>query len=112
MTKVFVYGTLKRGWGNHRILEESNLLGECVTHPNFTMVHLGGFPGVLMGGETAISGEVYEVDELTMNRLDGLEGYPSFYNRLEIPTDYGMAWMYYLSDRYSTHPVIEDGVWK
>jgi gamma-glutamylcyclotransferase (GGCT)/AIG2-like uncharacterized protein YtfP len=64
-----------------------------------------------MDGTTAIQGEVYEVDEPTMDRLDMLEGYPSFYNRVEIPTDYGLAWMYYLDRSYATEQRINSGVW-
>jgi len=81
MTKVLVYGSLKKGFGNHHILENARFLGKAVTSPEFTMLHLGGFPGIVRGGETAITGEVYEVDAATLRRLDRLEGHPNFYRR-------------------------------
>ena len=113
MNKVFVYGTLKMGFGNHRLLENSELLGEETTDPRYTMVSLGGFPGVLKGGNTKIHGEVYAVNELTMKHLDRLEGYPNFYNRKTIETKYGDAWIYYLPrDQYLGYCKVEDGVWK
>ena len=110
--KVFVYGTLKQGHGNHRLLAESKCLGTTHTKPAFTMLHLGGFPGVLLQGDTSIIGEVYEVDEITMKRIDRLEGYPSFYDRTKLHTEYGQAWIYFLDPHYKDRcEVIEEGVW-
>lgn len=81
MHKIFVYGTLKRGHGNHRLLANARFIGTGISEPVFTMLHLGGFPGIVRSGETAIHGELYEVDEGTLHRLDRLEGHPSFYER-------------------------------
>lgn len=87
--KLLVYGTLKKGHCNHSILKGATYLGEGTTAPAFTMLHLGGFPGVIPVGETAIHGEVYELptgkEGVAMrDRLDRLEGHPSFYERLPI----------------------------
>lgn len=75
----FVYGTLKRGYGNNRILQQSStaqFIEEGVTAPEFNLYHLGGFPGVTENGETAIHGEIWSVqDSETKRRLDMLEGY-------------------------------------
>lgn len=75
----FVYGTLKRGYGNNRILQQSptaKFIEEGVTKPEFNLYHLGGFPGVTEHGETAVHGEIWEVsDDYTKRRLDMLEGY-------------------------------------
>ena len=84
MTRIFCYGTLMRGHGNHRLIEHSTFLGTGTTEPIFTMLHLGGFPGIVRGGETAIHGELYEVDAPTLSRLDRLEGHPTFYERQPI----------------------------
>lgn len=82
---VFCYGTLKRGHGNHRIIANARFVGQAVTEPRFTMLGLGGFPGIVDGGETPISGELYEVtDDTMMERLDRLEGHPGFYCRTPI----------------------------
>ena len=81
MHHIFVYGTLKRGHGNHHLLETATFLGVAVTAPEFTMLRLGGFPGIVRSGETEIKGELYEVDDATLRRLDRLEGHPSFYER-------------------------------
>jgi len=108
--KVFVYGTLKKGHPNSYLLETSELLGTFKTKPVFTMYSLGMFPAISLVGKTAISGEVYSVDEDTFKRLDILEGYPSFYNRTKIDTTHGEAWVYFLDDREGI-TVVESGEW-
>lgn len=109
--KVFVYGSLKQGHGNNRLLEGTEFLGVHNTECIYTMVSLGRFPGVIPKGDMAIKGEVYDVAPEQFERLDILEGYPSFYNRIEIPTPYGNAWMYILDDTYLDHKQVEGGEW-
>jgi gamma-glutamylcyclotransferase (GGCT)/AIG2-like uncharacterized protein YtfP len=109
--RVFVYGTLKKGHGNHVLLRESEYQGAAQAPPGFRMVSLGGFPGVVEG-EGEVHGEVYLVNDNTMERLDRLEGFPSFYSRTLIPTPYGPAWMYTLNQyEYGNHPAVEGGEW-
>jgi len=119
---IFVYGTLLSGQGNHiYFLGDSKKVGEHVTEPEFEMLHLGGYPGLVEKGHTAITGEVYEVDELTFRHIDGLEGYhntePSsgLYNRKQIATPYGDAWVYIYNDRgrdLGNYRRIPSGSWK
>ena len=45
-------------------------------------------------GHDAISGEIYRVNSQQFQMLDELEWYPRYYQRIEIATDYGRAWMY------------------
>lgn len=99
MYKVFVYGSLKMGYGNHHILSSSKFLGNDLTkHDMYRMFSFGGFPGVIESpGQhgTYISGEVYEVDEETMKKLDILESNGFFYKREIVELSYwGNAWMY------------------
>jgi len=112
--RVMVYGSLKsgRGFGNHSLIEHCDKLGDFTTPKEYTMYHLGGFPGIVCEGNTAIVGEVYEVDDDTFSRLDLLEGYPHFYNRKEIKTDYGDAWIYFLAKNESwSDTIVENGEW-
>lgn len=75
MTKIFVYGTLLRDQGNWSwALQDQTFICEAETEPEYTMISLGGFPGVLEGGETSIKGEVFEVDDERMPSIDNLEG--------------------------------------
>lgn len=88
--RVFCYGTLMRGFGNYeRLLKgRAKFIKEASTTPNFTMLHLGGFPGVVGRGTHAIKGEIFEFDEKKkpeiLTDLDRLEGHPSFYKRTPV----------------------------
>lgn len=92
-TRVFVYGTLRTGECRAHLLKDCKNLGVYKTEPEYTLVDFGPFPGLIGGGETAIIGEVVEVDELTLNLLDTVEGHPNFYTRRPVrladgPVDY------------------------
>jgi gamma-glutamylcyclotransferase (GGCT)/AIG2-like uncharacterized protein YtfP len=71
--KLFVYGSLKKGYHNHFLLEEAKFLGKKTIKG--TMYSLNHFPGVVLKGESEIEGELYEVDDKTLNLVDRLEGY-------------------------------------
>lgn len=114
MHKVFVYGSLKSGFGNHRLLRESNseFLGTTYTkETNFLMFSFGAFPAVVKNqefGYGAIEGELYSVDTVTLFKLDMLEGNGTFYTREKVELDDGnTAWMY-LIDQPSYHMSDED----
>jgi len=83
-TRVFVYGTLRTGEPNHYLLDDRALVGQVCTEPAFELVSLGAFPAMVAGGATAVVGEVYEVDPVTLAALDRLEGHPRFYQRRPI----------------------------
>lgn len=109
MPNVFVYGTLKRGGGLHRYLEDSTFLGEARTHPDFTLYSLGWFPAMVVareGEKTGVKGEVYDVDPLTLRELDSVEG---AYDRILIPligpvaSAYAYVYRYRLEPRESHH---------
>ncbi len=85
---VFVYGTLKKGMGNHTILSKSRFIGNAITlRRSFCMYDNRFFPFVVNADNndgSFISGELYEVNEETRQRLDTLEGVPFLYNSMEI----------------------------
>ncbi len=119
MSKLYaVYGSLRKGLGNHGTLGNAPMVGVTKTDPEFTMVSLGGFPGVVKGGNTSITLEVYEVKNPTIEQnLDWLEGYEgpnneyNFYNKELINTEFGKAYIYYLNDDVSNDPIVESGDW-
>lgn len=112
--KVFVYGSLKKGYGNHGVLSHSHatLLQEDATSPIYDMIGMGGFPGVLPDGATSILGEVYEVD--CLEALDGLEGHPTFYKREVVTLSSGIeAWIYILQRELGYRAnIIATGFWE
>jgi gamma-glutamylcyclotransferase (GGCT)/AIG2-like uncharacterized protein YtfP len=121
MAKYAVYGTLRKGFGNNRLLQNSIYLGECKSSPNYKMYSLGGFPGVTKEGNNAITLEVFEVNsELIESNLDMLEGYhkdtPQYnlYNKEKIHTPFGEAFIYIFADkeRLQNYPEVKSGDWK
>jgi len=110
--KVFVYGTLKSGGqirGLNQFGDGAVIVGKAQTvYPDYDMIDLGAFPGVVKGGTYKIQGEVWEVDDETMQDLDAIEGYPDFYNREVTMTTQGKAWMYYLPrDTYAGYENVD-----
>jgi gamma-glutamylcyclotransferase (GGCT)/AIG2-like uncharacterized protein YtfP len=100
--RVFTYGSLLRGFGNHRLLETN---GAEFVGVNATAEHAfrmydycnGGFPAVCRtdrDGESIV-GECYRVNAATLARLDALEGHPDFYRREPVRmADGSIAWTY------------------
>lgn len=87
---VFVYGTLKSGETNHRILTDpangqSTFLGEAKTLKKWPLVLVSPYeiPCLLpcegLGHE--VRGEVYQVDDRMLEVLDRLESHPDYYVR-------------------------------
>lgn len=116
MTNVFVYGSLKKGFHNHSLLENSKMVGKSVIK-GFRMVSLGGYPGLVpaaTGRCHHVKGEIYEVDQPTMVRLDRLEGHPHFYHRETVTTESGVpCWVYVLPEaQYGNNPSVDSGEWK
>jgi len=104
---VFVYGTLKKG-NQIRGLDSfgnAEFLGIAFTTDSlYSLYNLGSFPAVTFDGHNSIHGEVWQVDDQTMDILDSIEGYPNFYNRVKVSTTKGNAWIYYIPDisKYSS----------
>lgn len=113
---VAVYGTLKKGHGNHSVLgKDAELLGTQVIN-GFDMYSLGGFPGVVQGGGD-IHIEVYSVTDESFDDVDLLEGYNEtrpdhgLYDRVSVLTDYGHAWLYIYNGDVERLPEVAGGEW-
>ena len=114
---VAVYGSLRKGLGNHRLLEDAEYLGEFVSEPVFNLYSLGGFPGLKEGGNTPVVMEVYEVTPIEANRIDQLEGYTpgreaTFYDKIPIDTPFGEASVYTYVRDIPEDRLLESGDWK
>ena len=107
-----VYGSLRRGLGNHTLLRNNKLVGVQEVE-GFTLWDYasGAFPAITEGGDGKITIELYDINAADLSNLDGLEGYPHFYNRKVIQTDRGDAWIYYIEDDLSHLEQVEDGDW-
>ena len=72
---IFVYGSLKRGYVLHHLLDGQQFLSEAKTDPVYRLFDLGSYPGLVeWPSGLAISGEVYRVDVECLCRLDEAEG--------------------------------------
>ncbi|MBL9180269.1 MAG: gamma-glutamylcyclotransferase [Verrucomicrobiaceae bacterium] len=73
-TRVFVYGTLKRGADNHGWIEKQQFVAKARTKPLYRLFDLGGYPGMIRDDNgRAIEGEIWDVGEAGLTQLDVLE---------------------------------------
>lgn len=106
---VAVYGTLKKGYGNNMLLEDSTFVGSGKTTEKFPLViRTSGLPFLLYKKNEGYNVEVelYLVNKETLRRLDMLEGHPEWYRRREISVNINeldtpiTAWVYFGPNQY------------
>jgi gamma-glutamylaminecyclotransferase len=75
--KVFVFGTCKRGFPLHYGLARAKFCGEYRTTQPFPMLIAGPWFAPMMFNEPGVgrqvTGELYEIDETYLDRLDAME---------------------------------------
>lgn len=79
MTRILVYGSLRKGEGANRFLLNTEFVKE-VRVPGYDLFHLGWYPGIKPNSENeeGFVGEVYQIQEWdneTLQNLDAYEGY-------------------------------------
>lgn len=99
--KVIVYGTLKRGYGNHSVLGGAEFVGDAIIagyklYYSYKGATSFGFPVACPCDDSSLVAEIYELPEnergqQILRALDRLEGEGRMYNRTEIP---GIGEMY------------------
>jgi gamma-glutamylcyclotransferase (GGCT)/AIG2-like uncharacterized protein YtfP len=118
---VFVYGTLRKGERNHRLLEQADWIAEqCWTHGE--MFNTGyGYPAIKQSNTEKVYGELYAINADELKRLDLLEGYiggrnDNLYDRIKQPihTDTGTveASVYVASNESLVNTPISSGDWR
>ncbi len=113
MSLLFVYGSLKRGFFNHHLICEMDLISVDRTRDKYCMLDLGPFPGVIDSRQvSSIQGEVFEVDDQLLRKLDLFEGDHYFRKQVYLERS-PQAWMYFLfADMLKmTYPVVDSGIW-
>lgn len=106
---VGVYGTLKKGKGNQRVMQYAG--GEFVADAKTKQpmrLCISGLPYLIKGTHEDghfVQMELYLVDDLGLKALDALEGHPHFYERekLEVVTAEGeemTPWVYQVGETY------------
>lgn len=112
-----VYGTLRQGFGNNRLLGDSKFLATAKSDFWGTMYSNGGFPILSLDEPLSkIVVEIFEIpDEGTLDAVDGLEGYPYWYNRtiktFNIDGELIQAWIYH-QENITGLETVDSGDWK
>ena len=76
MHTVFCYGTLRQGESNHSLNARrgTKVIGKCWTTGK--LYDTGdGYPALIQSEENKVYGEVYEVDDKLLEKIDLLEGF-------------------------------------
>ena len=112
--RLAVYGTLRKGFGNHYLIKEAKFLGIFKTFTHFFMICNGDYPVLtpktsltvleLLKLETekivpnSVVYELYEVTEEQWNNVCRLEGYDknrsigqNLYDVMDLQTEFGIA---------------------
>ena len=115
---VFVYGSLRRGNVGAMSVRfpDATFIAEGTVHGR--LYDLGAYPGlVLDGAASVVTGEVYEVDDDTLHRLDKFE-LTSDYSRKHVEVEHGSeltdCWIYVPerdAEFFSNRELIESGDW-
>ena len=84
--RLFVYGTLKKGHLNHKLLVDGRKIADGYTVKTFLMMDTGEFPVVFERGNglaamLPITGELYEIEDYMLEALDRLEDLGGMYDR-------------------------------
>jgi len=69
---VFVYGALRKGASNAWRMKESSFVSKASV--SGVLVKVDWYPGLVLGPEGRVFGEVYEVNEQVLAELDVFEG--------------------------------------
>ena len=122
--RVFVYGTLRPGHGNHRVAARWNPTATPASLDGFALYDGPGFPYAAVQPGRRIVGDLLEFpadlwpDALA--DLDSLEGYPHHYGRSLVTVDVAStevgdrrtAWVYVADPgRVARRQLLEHGDW-
>ena len=113
---VFVYGTLRRGGARAMSIRFPNSKFIADAKVSGSLYDLGAYPGLILNeSNSLVIGEVYEVDDEILNKLDDFES-SSDYWRKQIEISLGsqrrLCWTYEPNpESYSLHTLITSGDW-
>jgi gamma-glutamylcyclotransferase (GGCT)/AIG2-like uncharacterized protein YtfP len=113
---VFVYGTLRRGGGRAMSVRFPNAKFIADAKVSGSLYDLGAHPGLKLNeANSSVIGEVYEVDDELLNKLDDFEA-STYYLRKQVEISLGshrkMCWTYEPDPEfYSLRTLITSGDW-
>jgi gamma-glutamylaminecyclotransferase len=111
--RLFVYGSLKRGFRHHHVLGAAPFEGDARTAPGFSLVLQGEYPALVCSGDECVHGELYRVTDELLAELDRFEGCPDLYRSELISLDDGTSALSYVIPpaRAQALPKIPQGRW-
>ncbi len=110
---LFVYGTLRRGEPSHSLLAGARFVGTAQTEPRYELVDLGEYPALVEGGDTAVVGELYDVNHEMLVQLDIYEDVPTLYERKSLRFAQQQAAGYLMRREHAEGlPRIASGDWR
>ena len=110
---LFVYGTLMRGEKSHELLEGALFIVKARTPPRFELVNMGWYPALVDGGSSAVHGEIYDVPDALITKLDEYEDAPDLYRREALAIGPRTVQAYLLREEHAEgRPRIASGDWK
>lgn len=113
---VFVYGTLRRGGAGAMSVRFPGAKFIADAKVGGSLHDLGAYPGLMLDGSSStVVGEVYEVDEETLNELDDFEA-STHYRRRRVEISLGAharaCWVYEPDPEFhSPRTLIASGDW-
>ena len=113
---VFVYGTLRRGGVRSMSIRFPGAKFIAAAEVSGGLYDLGAYPGLLLDeSNSSVVGEVYEVDDEILTRLDEIEA-SSYYWREQVEISLGAhrrkCWIYAPDPAlYSDRTLITSGDW-
>jgi gamma-glutamylcyclotransferase (GGCT)/AIG2-like uncharacterized protein YtfP len=96
------------------LFPDSTFIGNAKAHGR--LFDLGAYPGLLLDESTSlVVGEVYEVDDEILKKLDDIES-STYYLRKQVEISLGthrrMCWVYTYNPKFYSRPIlIESGDW-
>jgi len=113
---VFVYGTLRRGGAGAMSIRFPNSKFIADAKVSGSLYDLGAYPGVLLNeSNSLVIGEVYEVDDEILNKLDDYEASSHYWRKqveISLGTNRRMCWIYEPNPEFYSHrTLITSGDW-
>lgn len=113
---VFVYGTLRRGSAGSMSVRfpDSKFIADAKV--SGSLYDLGAYPGLILNeSNSLVAGEVYEVDDETLNKLDDFEASSNYLRKqfeVSLATHTRLCWIYEPDPEfYSLSTLITSGDW-
>ncbi|GMV15294.1 MAG: gamma-glutamylcyclotransferase [Sorangiineae bacterium PRO1] len=95
--RLFVYGTFLSGEREHDVIAKAKCHGVVKTARGYSLVEARAMAGLLEGGDSEVTGELWEVGYDVLNACDKRRDHPALYIRRDVRlADGSVAHAYFL----------------